>query len=209
MCDTDGMPLSSTDRIAAVIVTHKRRELLAQSLHIVAGQSLAPEWVVVVDNGNEPEVKDLLEKVCAESPGSPSPVYVPSEHNLGGAGGFAYGFLTALARGADAVFCADDDGRPENTEVLATLMRVAEQHGLDEVSPIVAGTNNPDKLAFPVRLPGTLEWKRNRSDLEGTENGTFIPGIASLFNGALFSADAIDQLGVPDLRLFIRGDEVE
>ncbi len=209
MCDTNRMSLSSSDRIAAVIVTHKRRDLLANSLHIVASQTLAPEWVVVVDNGNEPEVKDLVESVCADSPTSPAPVYLPSQHNLGGAGGFAYGFLTALALGAGAIFCADDDGRPENTEVLATLMRVAEKHGLEEVSPVVAGIENPDQLAFPVRLPGTVEWKRKRSELEGTENGTFIPGIASLFNGALFSANAIDQLGVPDLRLFIRGDEVE
>ena len=36
-----------------------------------------------------------------------------------------------------------------------------------------------------------------------------LPGIASLFNGALFSADALDAVGVPDLRLFMRGDEVE
>jgi len=67
------MSLSSSDRIAAVIVTHKRRDLLANSLHIVASQTLAPEWVVVVDNGNEPEVKDLVESVCADSPTSPTP----------------------------------------------------------------------------------------------------------------------------------------
>mgnify|MGYP001508042527 CR=1 FL=1 len=120
MCDTNCMPLSSSDRIAAVIVTHKRRDLLANSLNIVASQTLAPEWVVVVDNGNEPEVKDLVESICAESPTSPPPLYLPSQHNLGGAGGFAYGFLTALALGADAIFCADDDGRPENTSLFYT-----------------------------------------------------------------------------------------
>src|SRR5699024_2302395 len=32
---------------------------------------------------------------------------------------------------------------------------------------------------------------------------------ASLFNGALFTAECLDRVGVPDLRLFIRGDEVE
>ena len=36
-----------------------------------------------------------------------------------------------------------------------------------------------------------------------------LEGIASLFNGALFKASTIDAVGVPDLRLFVRGDEVE
>lgn len=49
-------------------------------------------------------------------------------------------------------------------------------------------------------------WRRLRSEL-GDED--FLPGIASLFNGALVSAEAVDKIGVPDLRLFVRGDEVE
>ena len=36
-----------------------------------------------------------------------------------------------------------------------------------------------------------------------------LPGIASLFNGALFRASTLEAVGVPDLRLFVRGDEVE
>ena len=38
---------------------------------------------------------------------------------------------------------------------------------------------------------------------------TFLPGVAQLFNGALLSCRALDVIGVPDPRLFIRGDEVE
>lgn len=36
-----------------------------------------------------------------------------------------------------------------------------------------------------------------------------LPGIASLFNGALISTRAMEVIGIPDYRLFIRGDEVE
>lgn len=43
-----------------------------------------------------------------------------------------------------------------------------------------------------------------------TETGQdLLRGIASLFNGALFRAATLESVGVPDLRLFIRGDEVE
>ena len=41
------------------------------------------------------------------------------------------------------------------------------------------------------------------------EDHDLLPGIASLFNGALFQAKALEKIGVPDYRLFIRGDEVE
>ena len=198
--------LKADSRVAAVIVTHKRVDLLRASLDVVANQTRPVEWVIVVDNGCEDAVRNLLNEVAGDRG-----VYLPSATNLGGAGGFAYGFLQALALGAEAVWCADDDGRPENTEVLTTLMDCATRHCLDEVSPVVCNLAEPDKLAFPLRRG--IEWRRYRSELfdpkHPVEEQDFLPNIASLFNGALISADAMARIGVPDYRLFIRGDEVE
>lgn len=190
--------LSRSGTTAAVIVTHRRVELLRASLEQVVGQTHPVDWVIVVDNGCEDEVRDLVAELAGERA-----VYLASRTNLGGAGGFAYGFLTALALGADAVWCADDDGRPADRHVLASLFDVAETHHLHEVSPVVCNIDDPGRLAFPLRQG--LTWKRRRDELEGE----FLPGIASLFNGALISAQAMEIIGVPDYRLFIRGDEVE
>lgn len=192
-----------TDRIIGVVVTHKRRELLAQSLEVLAGQSQPLDHLVVVDNADEPEVRELVESADVPT------TYLGSRHNLGGAGGFALGILYALSLGADWVWLADDDGRPEGPDVLATLLACAQRHGLAEVSPVVCDIADPERLAFPLRRG--VEWKRRRAELGGSddEGGDLLPGIASLFNGALFSAAAIDTVGVPDLRLFVRGDEVE
>ncbi len=183
---------------AAVIVTHNRPQLLSRSLEQVVNQTHPVEWVIVVDNAAQPEVEELLRDKAGDRA-----VYLPSHTNLGGAGGFAYGFLHALALGADAVWCADDDGRPADVRVLETLYAVAGQHGLHEVSPIVVNIDDPGKLAFPLRQG--LTWKRTTAELEGE----FLPQYASLFNGALISAEAMERIGVPDYRLFIRGDEVE
>jgi rhamnopyranosyl-N-acetylglucosaminyl-diphospho-decaprenol beta-1,3/1,4-galactofuranosyltransferase len=137
--------------------------------------------------------------------GSGLPVtYLPSERNLGGAGGFALGMLHALALGADWVWCADDDGRPADDTVLATLLDTARRHGLAEVSPLVTDMADPERLAFPLRRG--LRWRRWRSDFSGLD---LLPSYASLFNGALFTAAALDVVGVPDYRLFFRGDETE
>jgi rhamnopyranosyl-N-acetylglucosaminyl-diphospho-decaprenol beta-1,3/1,4-galactofuranosyltransferase len=102
------------------------------------------------------------------------------------------------------VWCADDDGRPADEHVLATLLDAARRHGLAEVSPLVTDMADPDRLAFPLRRG--LHWRRRRSDFDGIE---LLPGYASLFNGALFRAEALDVVGVPDYRLFFRGDETE
>lgn len=191
-------PIYDGARIIAVVVTHKRRELLAESLKVLSAQTRPIDHLIVVDNGNEPEVGELVREQPIET------TYLGSEHNLGGAGGFALGILHALTMGADWVWLADDDGRPEGPEVLETLFDCAKRHGLVEVSPVVADIDEPDRLAFPLRRG--LVWRRLRSEL-GEED--FLPGIASLFNGALVSAEAVDVIGVPDLRLFVRGDEVE
>ena len=115
--------------------------------------------------------------------------------------------LTALAHGADWLWMADDDGRPADEHVLATLLEVARRRDLAEVSPVIADAADPEKLAFPLRRG--LSWKRRRSELDGFGDGELMPGIAHLFNGALFRASTLDVVGVPDLRLFVRGDEVE
>ena len=186
------------ERIVAVVVTRHRRELLAESLAALAAQTRPVDHVVVVDNGPDRSAADVV-----AASGLPA-THLPSERNLGGAGGFAYGMLHALAMGADWVWCADDDGRPADGTVLATLLDAARRHGLAEVSPLVTDMADRDRLAFPLRRG--LRWRRLRSDFAGVE---VLPRYASLFNGALFSAAALDVVGVPDYRLFFRGDETE
>lgn len=183
--------------VVTVVVTRHRRDLLSKSLAVIAEQTRPPDHLVVVDNGPD----DPAGEVVADCP-IPS-TYLPSQRNLGGAGGFALGILHALALGADWVWLADDDGRPADVRVLQTLLEEARRRDLQVISPVVVNIDDPEQLAFPLRRG--LTWKRRRSEL-GIE---FLPGIASFFNGALFSATALDVVGVPDYRLFVRGDEVD
>ena len=189
---------ATAGRVVVVVVTRHRREQLAQSLAAIAAQTQRVDGVVVVDNGPDQSAEEVV-----RASGLPV-TYLPSARNLGGAGGFALGMLHALALGADWVWCADDDGRPADATVLATLLDAAHRHGLAEVSPLVTDMADPDRLAFPLRRG--LRWRRRRSDFAGLD---LLRGYASLFNGALFRAEAIDVVGVPDYRLFFRGDETE
>lgn len=188
--------------VVAVVVTRHRRELLAHSLKVMATQTRVPDHLVVVDNGPDQPAEEVVRDCPIPS------TYLPSHHNLGGAGGFALGMLYALALGAEWVWLGDDDGRPADEHVLATLLEEAERRGLAAVSPVVMNIDDPERLAFPMRRG--LTWKRRGSELVGEgADAHFLPGIASLFNGALFRASTLDVVGVPDYRLFVRGDEVE
>lgn len=186
--------------VYAVVVTHRRPDELAKSLDALSAQGRTPDHLVVVDNDNDTRVRDLVSGQPIRS------TYLGSRRNLGGAGGFALGILHALALGADWVWLADDDGRPADPDVLATLLACAQKHALAEVSPMVCDMDDPSRLAFPLRRG--LVWRRRVSELRtGTED--LLTGIASLFNGALFRAATLEAVGVPDLRLFMRGDETE
>ena len=194
------------ESVFAVVVTHRRPEDLAKSLGVLSTQTRLPDHLIVVDNGAsqgppDSRVRDL---VAAQ----PIPTtYLSSRRNLGGAGGFALGMLHALAQGAEWVWLADDDGRPQGNRVLETLLACADKYGLAEVSPMVCDLDDPQRLAFPLRRG--LAWRRHTSELRTEEGQDLLRGIASLFNGALFRASTLDAVGVPDMRLFIRGDEVE
>jgi rhamnopyranosyl-N-acetylglucosaminyl-diphospho-decaprenol beta-1,3/1,4-galactofuranosyltransferase len=188
--------------VVAVIVTRHRNELLVDSLAAMAKQTHPVTHLVVVDNGPDQPAREVV-----EASGIPA-TYLPSHHNLGGAGGFALGMLHALALGADWVWLGDDDGRAGDEHALATLLDCAHRHGLAVVSPVVADETDPDRLAFPVRQG--LTWHRSRSTLgDAVGQAELLPGYASFFNGALFRSSTLDVVGVPDLRLFVRGDEVE
>lgn len=191
-------------RVFAVVVTHRRPDELATSLDVLTTQSRLPDHLIVVDNAPDDRVRDLVA-------GQPIPTtYLASRRNLGGAGGFALGILHALALGADWVWLADDDGHPADTHVLATLLACADKHGLAEVSPMVCNLDDAARLAFPLRRG--LVWRRRVRELRsrnGQADQDLLSGIASLFNGALFAASTFEAIGVPDLRLFVRGDEVE
>jgi len=192
---------AATEMVCAVIVTHRRPEELAKSLKAVAAQTRAPDHLVVVDNDNDAHVAELVS-------GQPIPTtYLGSRRNLGGAGGFALGMLHGLALGADWLWLADDDGQPADPDVLATLLACAEKYGLAEVSPLVCDMNEPARLAFPLRRG--LVWRRRVDELRTDPSDDLLRGIASLFNGALFRASTVEAVGVPDLRLFFRGDENE
>lgn len=184
-------------RCVAVVITMNRPVELDRLLAKLRAQSLPLADIVVVDNGMLPETGQVLERY-------PGVVRLPSRRNLGGAGGYAYGILHALALGAEHVWIMDDDGFPETDACLDTLLSALEAGSYAMVSPLVLDIDDPSKLAFYY-----YEHGRPLSQRDQLGAATVFPQFAHLFNGALIKADTFERYGLPRYELFFRGDEVD
>lgn len=185
-----------TPSVALAAVTFDRPTELALLLELVNQQSKAVDTICLVDSGTKParDIAAAHENVD----------YVRSEANLGGAGGFALSILKAVASGAEWIWIMDDDAEPRDPECLATLIKEAEARDLEAVVPLVAAPGHPDKLAFHFRIDGKVTHDRAEVEKAG-----FLPDVGHFFNGALVRADVFFKVGLPDIRMFIRGDEVD
>ena len=185
------------ETVAVAAVTYDRHAELAQLLRALAAQSAPIMTVALVDSGTIP-ASDVVD-------GAEGTVhYLRSEANLGGAGGFAFAILAAIASGAQWIWLMDDDGHPEDERCLAELLRAAQEHELDVVSPLVAATSDPTRLSFNFRINGLLTNDRATLEARG-----YLPDMVHFFNGALIRAEVFSTIGLPDMKFFIRGDEVD
>ena len=131
-------------------------------------------------------------------------IFIHTGSNLGGAGGFAFGLNEALKLSPAWVWTCDDDAEAEQNTIIEDLVNGAERSSSDLIAPIIVSPQDTKRLSFPFRVRFHRTWIRK--EIESTE---FIQGQAHLFNGSLFKASMISTLGLPDTRLFIRGDEQE
>ncbi len=181
----------------AVAVTNKRPNQLATLLAALKRQTVPLERVIVVDNDGTPETADIISTY-------PIAEHINGRTNLSGAGGFAYGMLHALAGGANLVWVMDDDGCPADDDTLAALIAGLRERNWEAVSPLVVDAEDPAKVAFPLRVGLNFVTR-----VASARSCGAVPRFAHLFNGLLISADALMRVGVPDVRLAIRGDEVD
>ena len=193
---SEALGVGRRGRVAAVIVTWDRPELLRRCLDATLGQARPPDDVIVVDNASGPDTAAVLGRYPVH--------HLRLEQNSGGAGGFRAGLQLALDRGAGWLWVMDDDGRARDAGCLGTLLATAEACGAELVGALVVDVDEPARLAFPVRISG-----RTLFEVGAVQRHGPVQGFAHLFNGALIHAGLLRRIGLPDARFFIRGDEVE
>lgn len=181
-------------RVAAVVVTYNRLNLLKEGIEALKAQWRKPDAIIVVNNGST----DGTDTWLAMQNG----LTVFNQQNLGGAGGFNRGIREAYDAGYDWIWVMDDDGCPA-VNCLENLLNAAEKRTeVDVWGGIVLDCDDHSNLAFDcaqvINDKGKINW-----DIE------FINNWAPFFNGVMFSRDIVKKVGYPNPALFIWGDEVD
>ena len=186
-------------RIAAVVVTFNRLDLLRRLVPALLDIGEVDE-VLVVDNASTDGTGEWLAGLD-----SPRVLGRTLDHNSGGAGGFHEGLRWATERGADLAWLMDDDGTPEPD----CLDRLLAHRDLDFWGPVVVDEADPERLVFPIRLPGGTRVVHRLDDVRRAATTGRIDGIVIPFNGVLVTRELVERIGLPRAEFFIWGDDHE
>lgn len=185
-------------KIAAIVVTYNRKELLEKCLCAINLQEYKPQVIYVIDNASTDGTENVVRNISLDMPIK----YVRLENNMGGAGGFCEGIKTAhMENKYDAYWVMDDDGIPDK-KCLANMLPYMTKYGY--IAPLVLSVENPKELAFQY-----LPQKEYSQIVDSYGHDGIINNYSNPFNGVLFSRDLIAKIGYPKKELFIWGDERE
>lgn len=188
-------------RVTAVVVTYDRLPLLRTLLARLAEVPGLDE-VLVLDNASTDGTGAFL----AGLDGRDGVQARTLRTNTGGAGGFHDGLAWAVERDADLVWLMDDDGLPD-ADCLELLLR--HRGELDFWGPVVVDEADPERLVFPIRLPGGTRTVRRMTDVADAAVDGLIRDVVIPFNGVLVTRDLVQRIGLPRAEFFIWGDDHE
>ncbi len=188
-------------RVAAVVVTYNRRDLLLEALAAIQAQTRAPSTVILVDNASADGTADAVRAKF------PAVRLAELARNYGGAGGFAYGMSLALADGADLIWLMDDDTVPE-PGALAALLAARERHPAPPPALVASRVVWTDGRAHPMNTPRTKPFASKAERLAAAAAGC-TPIRSASFVSVLVDAAEARRRGLPRADYFLWNDDFE
>lgn len=191
---------SDKPKIAAVIVTYNRLEMLKDAIEAIKVQTLKPR-VIVINNGSTDGTQEYLNQTEG--------ITVINQENIGGAGGFYTGMKYACENCFDFVWVMDDDVLPA-TNALEVLykdyMTLSATTNVGFLCSRVFSTSgeiaNVPVIDLKPNSTGYADWgKYLDKGIIRVESATFV----SVF----VPSQIIKEVGLPYKEFFIWGDDTE
>jgi rhamnopyranosyl-N-acetylglucosaminyl-diphospho-decaprenol beta-1,3/1,4-galactofuranosyltransferase len=193
--------VSSRSRVAAVVVTWNRCQLLAEALAALQSQTVPVDSLVVVDNASNDGTQELLATHFRDVE------VVRAARNLGGAGGFALGLERVLASTYDWIWLLDDDTVP-TPAALQALLSAASDYPAGRPVLLASRVVWTDGRDHPLNTPrpklGALGAERQSARAVGCE-----PIRSASFVSVLVDTEAVRQRGLPMADYFLWNDDFE
>ena len=184
------------NRIAAVIVTYNRKELLKECIEKLMNQTYSEFDVLIIDNHSSDGTYDHIRGLLTDRV-----MHVDTGSNLGGAGGFQYGIKEAHKRGYEYVWLMDDDSMPQ-AQALEKLVQAYKE--LDHPGFLSSKVLWTDGELCKINIQRS-SLTRNISDFSEHYINAAIGSFVSLF----VSMDVVKTVGLPIKEFFIWTDDWE
>ncbi|URN07026.1 glycosyltransferase [Actinomadura madurae] len=190
--------------VAAVVVTHDRRDLLEEALTALGAQTRAPDRIIVVDNASADGTAELV------ADRFPDVDLLVLARNIGGAGGFGAGIARALDGGAALLWLLDDDTVPE-PDALAMLLAARERAATGEDGPpalVASRVVWTDGRDHPMNTPRPKP-RATAAETRIARAAGCVPIRSASFVSVLVDAAVVRERGLPVADYFLWNDDFE
>lgn len=185
-------------KVIAVVVTYNRSQLLKRNIACLRKNS--PHAIIVVNNGSTDDTGEWL----AEQ----TDLIVITQANVGGSGGFYTGIQQAMERGADWIWCMDDDVFPR-PDCLSNLLDHTASEEVGILAPRRLMEDNiftNDFQAVNLTNPFTSMYKKK---LKKQVINKPVEILGTAFEGLFIRKEAVEKIGLPNKDLFIFCDDTD
>lgn len=186
-----------SNKIAAVVVTYNRKQLLQENIQKLLDQTFSKFDILIIDNHSTDGTADTVKPFISDRLS-----YVDTGSNLGGAGGFQYGVREAANRGYEFVWLMDDDSMPEPDalrELVTAYRKIGGRIGFLS-SKVIWTDGSPCKMNLQRR---TLT--RTVTDF----SKRYIPAAMATFVSLFVPMYVVRDVGLPIREFFIWTDDFE
>lgn len=187
-------------KIAAIIVTCNRRQMLKNMLEDLLNQSHRPDGIFVVDNGS---YDGTVEFVKAHFPRIN---LIELEQNIGLMGGLEIGMNDAFRQGYDAILSLDDDARMRKNTMECLLYAIDSRKELQAaVIWCAIAAPHSDFFAEPVCVMVDGEWEIYHKFLPELNDKVY-ETIGGSNVGLYIPRSVFEQVGTPRSDLAFAGE---
>jgi GT2 family glycosyltransferase len=188
-------------KIAAVVVTFNRLELLKQCIQSLRIQTYKLDEIIIINNSSMDGTLEWLNQQ--------NDLTIITQENSGSAGGQHTGIKTAYEKGYDWILCTDDD-----TSFDGNYIRILMEYAISKGILFLGGSVINEKNELLVNHRGLLKEKIIKEkiqipiDIQGyTSEIVFVQFIS--FVGMILNRTIIDKVGFPNNKFFYQHDDVE
>jgi GT2 family glycosyltransferase len=190
--------------VCALVVTRNRKELLAECLEALLGQTHPTSAIIVLDNASTDGTATFLTSRGLMH--SPLIRFVRSEVNIGGAGGYAEILRLGRAVPADWLWLMDDDAEPRPDALERLLVSPVAQD--DRTAALCAAVVHRDGRIDPLHR---CRLRRFVTPLPASAyaSGSYAAVDCASFVGLLVRSRAAGAAGLPRQEFFLGYDDAE